>query len=421
MSTRLRFALALAFLLAGGLALGAEAGAAAGDQSAIGVLATPNPVAEDSSVTVIVTVGFGQAWPQGTVQVSVPSSGTVLGQFALGGSPAPLVTTIPTHEISPVPGVFTIRASASTNLGAAVATTTVTIQPPPADPPSLYVANYGADSISIFGSGANGWPSLGTLAGPATGLSNPEGVVLDSAGDVYVANSSANTITEYPAGASGNAAPVATIGGPAADLDNPRFLAIDSAGNLYAVNALSNSITEYAPDLYGGFVLTATIAGSATGIDDPIGIAVDPNGRIYVSNAGDNSLTGYAPGSNGNVAPIYDLQGDQTGLAGPKGITFNSAGALVVANDAGSVTYYSTGWQGNRPPGEVLTGTPGSLTNAEQPIIDPSNQMLLVDSLTRATLDAWPTDAGGNIAPTDSIQIGAGSQPTQIALNPLNP
>ncbi len=422
MSTRLRFAFAvLAVMVAGGLALSAGAGAAAADQSAIGVLATPNPVSEDSSVTVIVTVGFGQAWPQGLVLLWVPSSGTVLGQFALSGSPTPLVTTVPAHQISSTPGVFTIQASASTNLGVAVGTTTVTIQPAPADPPSLYVANYGSDSISIFGSGANGWPSLGTIAGPATGLSNPEGVVLDSAGDIYVANASANTITEYRAAASGDATPIAIIGGPGTNLDNPRFLAIDSAGNLYAVNALSNSVTEYTPDEQGGFNLIATIAGAATGIDNPIGILVDPTGRIYVSNAGDNSITAFAPGSNGNVSPVWLMQGDQTQLDGPKGLALNASGVLFVANDNGPVTEYSTSWQGNRPSSGEISGPLTGLANSEQVLLDPTDNMLLVDSLTQGTITTYPAGDVGNIAPTTTIQVGAGSQPTQMAFNPLNP
>jgi hypothetical protein len=118
---------------------------------------------------------------------------------------------------------------------------------------------------------------------------------------------------------------------------------------------------------------------------------------------------------------VYLVQGNQTGLEGPKGLAFNDAGALMVANDTGGVTTYSTRWQGNRPPGNVLAGPATGLINSEQPIIDPSDNSLVVDSLTQGTLNSWPAEAGGNIAPSASIQIGAASEPTQIALNPVNP
>ena len=187
------------------------------------------------------------------------------------------------------------------------------------------------------------------------------------------------------------------------------------------VNALNNSITEYAPAATGNTAPVATIAGSATGISNPIGIAVDTTGQLYVSNAGTNSITRYSPGANGNVTPNFLLQGDQTQLNGPKGLTFSATGALIVANDTGGVNWYSTGIGGNRTPGQTLTGPATALINSEQPIIDPSDNTLLVDSLTQGTLQAWPATTNSNTPATTSIQLGAASQPTQLAINPTNP
>ena len=285
----------------------------------------------------------------------------------------------------------------------------------------LYVADYGTNAIGIYGSGASGRPLLGMISGSATQLSYPEGVAFDPWGDLLVANSLANTITEYPPGASGNATPFAAIAGPATGLDDPRFIAEDSAGNLYVINALSNSITKYAYGATGDAAPIATISGSNTGIDSPIGILVDPTGRIYVSNAGDNSITAFAPGSNGNVSPVWLMQGDQTQLDGPKGLALNASGVLFVANDNGPVTEYSTSWQGNRPSSGEISGPLTGLANSEQVLLDPTDNMLLVDSLTQGTITTYPAGDVGNIAPTTTIQVGAGSQPTQMAFNPLNP
>jgi hypothetical protein len=386
--------------------------------------ASANPATAGQPVTFTAQVHppAGDPTATGTVNFSQTSlttgASTVLGTDALNGSGVAAYTTS-----SLAVGANPISAAYNGDGNyVPVNSPYVTEQIQPAlVKPSLYVADYGSNAISIFASGAAGRKLLGTITGAATQLSYPEGVVLDSSGNLFVANSSASTITEYAPGAGGNVAPIASIAGSATGLDNPRFITIDSSGKLYVVNALSNSITAYASGAKGNATPVATIAGSATGIDDPIGIARDSSGRIYVTNAGDNAITAYASGANGNVAPVYVLQGTKTGLDGPKGVFFNSAGRLVVANDTGGVNTYNATLAGNQAPVQLLAGSATGLINSEQPLIDSSNNTLLVDSLTQGTLNSWPATATGNSAPTTSIQIGAGSEPTQIALNPLNP
>ncbi len=119
--------------------------------------------------------------------------------------------------------------------------------------------------------------------------------------------------------------------------------------------------------------------------------------------------------------PIATLQGAPSGFIGPKGLSFNSLDQLIVANDSGGVSTYKLELSANESPLTTLTGASTSVANAEQAIIDRSESTLLVDNLTQGTLDAWPAGATGASAPTSSIQIGAGSQPTQITLDPLNP
>ena len=46
-----------------------------------------------------------------------------------------------------------------------------------------------------------------TIAGAATGLSSPAAIAMDNGGRLYVANAGANSVSVYAANASGNAAP----------------------------------------------------------------------------------------------------------------------------------------------------------------------------------------------------------------------
>ena len=55
------------------------------------------------------------------------------------------------------------------------------------------------------------------------------------------------SITEYAPGARGNAGPVVTISGSATGLSNPNGVAFDAAGDLFVTNVGNDSVTEYAP------------------------------------------------------------------------------------------------------------------------------------------------------------------------------
>src|SRR2546422_5515094 len=69
-----------------------------------------------------------------------------------------------------------------------------------------------------------------TITGSNTGLSQPEGIAFDAAGDLYGANVSNNSITVYAAGATGDAPPPATIAGRNTGPNQPPGIALGGAG-----------------------------------------------------------------------------------------------------------------------------------------------------------------------------------------------
>jgi trimeric autotransporter adhesin len=129
-------------------------------------------------------------------------------------------------------------------------------------------------------------------------LSNPSAVAVDSSGDLYIADTAANRVREVtPAGTITTFAGTGQSGesgdsGPAASatLSNPAGVAVDSAGNLYI--ATGQSIRKV--DLNGNI---STVAGGAccayTGdggpaigasLLNPTSVAVDPSGNFYFNN-----------------------------------------------------------------------------------------------------------------------------------------
>jgi hypothetical protein len=172
------------------------------------------------------------------------------------------------------------------------------------DAPSTYVANPPAGSVTAYATGASGnaVPIL-SLAGPATGLSQPTGVVVDVNGDVFVANAGNNSVTEYAPEVTGNVAPKAMIAGSKTQLTQPQDLALDGAGNLFVTNL--GSVTEYAAGSVGNVAPIARIAGGPSGLSQPHGVVVDPDGnlRVTTGNATVNTYSAQSGDEGGGQRP----------------------------------------------------------------------------------------------------------------------
>jgi TonB family protein len=179
----------------------------------------------------------------------------------------------------------------------------------------LYIADTG--NSRVRGVAANG--AILTLAGSATAgfggdgspsssaqLKNPESVVVDAAGNIYIADTgnarirkiALNGVISTIAGTgspgfSGDAGPAA-----AAQLKDPMGITVDSGGNIYVADAGNNRIRKI--DTNGRI---HTIAGNGTagfGGDDgpatsallknPAGVAVDAAGNIFIADSGNNRI-----------------------------------------------------------------------------------------------------------------------------------
>ena len=111
------------------------------------------------------------------------------------------------------------------------------------------------------------------------GLNSPFGPVFDSSGNLYVANSSSNTISKVtPAGVVSTFASVPLYA-------RPTGLAFDSSGNLYVANSSNNTISRVTPN---GVV--STFVDNTHGLFSPFGLAFDSSGNLYVANYGGNTI-----------------------------------------------------------------------------------------------------------------------------------
>jgi sugar lactone lactonase YvrE len=259
---------------------------------------------------------------------------------------------------------------------------------------NLYVAdtnNFTIRKITPAGAvstvaGLAGISGISDGAGNAARFSSPEGVTVDGSGNLYVADTDNHTIRKItPAGAVTTLAGLAgTSGGgdgsgSVAQFQYPADLAVDSAGNLYVADTDNHTIRKITPAGLVGTV--AGLAGSSGSTDGagsaarmfyPTGVAVDGSGNVYVADTNNHTVrkgivvalpqittqpqsqtvtagtsVSFSVTASGSPAPTYQWYntGVMVGGATSATLTLNNVQAInagsyyvVVTNVAGSAT-----------------------------------------------------------------------------------
>jgi hypothetical protein len=213
----------------------------------------------------------------------------------------------------------------------------------------------------------------GTLTGPATRLSDADGIYIDSDNkEIYIANRGNNSVTVYDSRTLGNAPPIRTLIGPATRLNQPGGLYLDAVHNELGVANLGNdSVTIYSRTAIGNVPPLRTIVGMQTGLSRPAGVAFyhDPTStptldkdQIFVANSGNDSITVYSRLSTENAAPIGTIKGANTQLSSPCGITLDPSSSSYI-NVANSGTNTVTNYDRTQFGDAIGTVAPNTNTN----------------------------------------------------------
>ncbi len=229
---------------------------------------------------------------------------------------------------------------------------------------------------TVAGGAKDGAPGFAGDGGKATKaqLSNPTGLAVDGAANVFVADTgnqrirridaATGVITTVAGGAAKGAPGFAGDGGPAgrAQLSGPSGVAIDGAGNLLIADTANQRVRRI--DAQSG-ILTTIAGGAADGapgfggdggpataaqLDSPAGVAVDGGGNVTIADTANQrvrrldaqsgiltTLAGgadsVATGTKGDPATPPGLVAPGPLVArGPLGVAVDRSGAALIAN-----------------------------------------------------------------------------------------
>lgn len=168
-------------------------------------------------------------------------------------------------------------------------------------------------------------------AAAQNGLSNPVGAAVDTAGNLYIADSSDNAVRKYAPNGSGGYALLSDV---AANLNAPSGVAVDGAGIVYVADTHNNAVHRYAPNTSGGYT---QIGDVATGLNLPSGVTVDSSGNVYIADSGNNAVHKYTPNNSGGYSQLSDVA--QSALDSPFGVAVDSSGNVFVADTGNNAVH----------------------------------------------------------------------------------
>jgi hypothetical protein len=253
----------------------------------------------------------------------------------------------------------------------------------------LAIANSSANSIALYVNG-----QTAPLVTIQNGITSPQALIFDAAGDLFVANQP-GSVTEYVPPY--NLAPLAIANG----VNHPQALALDARGNLFVANGNgSNTVTVYSPPYGGG--PSATISAS---VDDPVGLALDANANLFVVNSAADTVTEYAPPYAAAPSTI------SRGLSTPGSLAIDSRGNLFVANlnsTPNSIVEYA-------PPFSSQSAPIATITNGvnEQGAISVASGSLFVPNQGANTV----TEYAAPYTTQPTTIVGGQSQPVALAID----
>lgn len=290
-----------------------------------------------------------------------------------------------------------------------------------------------------------------------TGLAGPEGIAIDSKGDVWISDSQNNRVLEFvpPLFNGENASLVLGqenfssygCGAPTpSSVCDPQGLAFDKSGDLFVADNGNNRVLEFKPPFIDGESASITLGKgqketTSSSLYSPTGITFDSSNDLWVADEGDDRVLEFTnPIFNNEIASLVIGQpnfvsnssgANQTGLDSPDQVAFDNLGDLWVSDSSNSRVLEFSSPLKTGESASVVIGQPNFTTTLQGPTqsvisvpsglaFDTSGNLWIADTFNGRVLKFDPPFVNGENA---SLVIGkndfnsSASLPTQSQLS----
>jgi streptogramin lyase len=260
-----------------------------------------------------------------------------------------------------------------------------------------------------------GTGSSGFVNGTGTGASFyiPQGVAVDSSGNVFVGDTYNHAIRKItPAGVVSTLAGNGSVGfvngtGTAASFNWPQGVAVDSSGNVFVADKFNNAIRKITPagvvSTFAGGGPGGLSNGTGTGASFyiPTGVAVDSSGNVFVADQFNSAIRKITPAGvvstfAGGTSGFVNGTGTAARFSLPRDVAVDSNGNVFVADQnnhairkitpAGVVSTFAGGTAGF----VNGTGSAASFYYPEGVAVDSSGNVFVGDALNNAIRKITP-------------------------------
>lgn len=190
-----------------------------------------------------------------------------------------------------------------------------------------FASGAGCNKIGKFTSAGSYVTSFSTF-GVANGqVNSPNGVVVDSSGNIWVADTGNNRVQKLNS-AGAYVTKFGTSGSGNGQFAIPRHIALDSAGNIYVADQNNYRVQKF--DSAGTFLMKFGSNGSGNGqFQVPAAIYVDASGKIYVTDTTQKSVQVF------DSAGTFLLKVSGFSTSSPQGVVADVLGNFFVSNTNG--------------------------------------------------------------------------------------
>lgn len=206
------------------------------------------------------------------------------------------------------------------------------------DGQALYVADTGNNRIQYSLDGGVTWMLFAGFGTSLNQVKGPQGLVLDTQGNLYVSDTLNNRILRFNGGVPGTGVPLTATN----FVSSPRGLAIDKDFNLFVTDHNNSRILKLATANATPTVSTLASVGSGLNqVRNPEGVALDDAGNVFVADKGNNRILQFVGGVPGPALVMASIGSSFGQVRAPEGVTitgFNGGPlngvALVVSDTA---------------------------------------------------------------------------------------